>query len=278
MSLDRSTISRAGTAHASSPTPGADRARATAARTARSRREEPPARVALVTGGARGLGAAIAEAFLAGGMSVVIADVMADAAEERAIALDREGRHALGIRLDVRDDESARAAVAAAVARFGRLDVLVNNAGIDETAAFEEIAPERFDAILDVNLRGPVNMSRAALPALRASGRGTIVNIVSTASKRAWPNASAYHASKWGLLGFSHALHTEARGYGVRVTAVIAGGMRTPFLLDRFPDIDPDVLQDPASVAETIRCLVEAEHGSVVPEITILPMGETSWP
>lgn len=240
--------------------------------------EETEPRVALVTGGARGLGAAIAEAFLAAGMAVVIADVMVDAAEERARALDPEGGHALAVRLDVRDDASARAAVGSAVARFGRLDVLVNNAGTDETAPFEEIRTEVFDRIVDVNLRGPVNMARAALPALRASGRGMIVNIVSTAAKRAWPNASAYHASKWGLLGFSHALHSEARQYGVRVTAVIAGGMRTPFLLDRFPDLDPETLQDPAAVAETIRCLVEAEHGSVVPEITILPMQESSWP
>jgi short-subunit dehydrogenase len=105
-----------------------------------------------------------------------------------------------------------------------------------------------------------------------------ILNIVSTAAKRAWPNASAYHASKWGLLGFSHALHSEARAYGVRVTAVICGGMRTPFLLDRFPELDPAVLQDPAVVARTIRSLIDTNDESVVPEITILPMRETSWP
>jgi NAD(P)-dependent dehydrogenase (short-subunit alcohol dehydrogenase family) len=240
--------------------------------------KEPARRVALVTGGARGLGAAIAEAFLTSGMAVVIGDVMEDAAAEHARTLDPAGDLAVGIALDVSDDASARAAVAATIAHFGRLDVLVNNAGIDETAPFEEIDAESFDRILDVNLRGPINMSRAALGALRASGRGTIVNICSTAAKRAWPNASAYHASKWGLLGFSHALHSEARAYGVRVTAVIAGGMRTPFLFDRFPDLDPDLLQEPANVADTIRCLVEADHASVVPEITILPMRETSWP
>ena len=74
---------------------------------------------------------------------------------------------------------------------------------------------------------------------MRYQGRGHIVNIVSTAAKRAWANASAYHASKWGLLGLSHALHVEARPQNVKVTAVVAGGMRTPFLLDRFPDLDP---------------------------------------
>jgi NAD(P)-dependent dehydrogenase (short-subunit alcohol dehydrogenase family) len=164
------------------------------------------------------------------------------------------------------------------LARFGRLDVLVNNAGIDETRPFEEITPQAFDLILDVNLRGPINMARAAMPALRDARRGMVLNICSTASKRAWPNATAYHASKWGLLGFSHALHAEARAHGVRVTAVVCGGMRTPFILNRFPDTDPESLQDPATVARMIRCLIEADGDSVVPEITILPMRETSWP
>src|SRR4029079_1607237 len=101
---------------------------------------------------------------------------------------------------------------------------------------------------------------------------GHIVNIVSTAAKRAWANASAYHASKWGLLGFTHALHVEARQHGVKVTAVIAGGMRTPFLLDRFPDLDPNVLQDPRNVAATIRFLLSQPAETVIPEVMVLPM------
>jgi short-subunit dehydrogenase len=120
-------------------------------------------------------------------------------------------------------------------------------------------------------------MTRACLPALRDGG-GDIINITSTAAKRAWENASAYHASKWGLLGFSHALHSEARQYGVRVTAVVCGGMRTPFLLERFPDLDPAVLQEPSTVAETIRFVLELPRESVVAEVLVLPMRESSWP
>src|SRR5205807_3028249 len=110
-----------------------------------------------------------------------------------------------------------------------------------------------WDRILGVNLRGPFVLSRLAFPTMKRQGSGQIVNIVSTAAKRAWANASAYHASKWGLLGLSHALHVEGRDVGIGVTAVIAGGMRTPFILDRFPDVDPGVLQDPRNVAETIK-------------------------
>ncbi|MGH9159782.1 MAG: SDR family NAD(P)-dependent oxidoreductase, partial [Vicinamibacteraceae bacterium] len=89
-----------------------------------------------------------------------------------------------------------------------------------------------------------------ALARMRPAARGHIVNIVSTAAKRAWANASAYHASKWGLLGFTHALHVEARPLGIKVTAMVCGGMCTPFLLDRFPDIDRTTLQAPENVAE----------------------------
>src|ERR1041385_6332406 len=92
--------------------------------------------------------------------------------------------------------------------------------------------------------------------------------IVAVADIRAaWANASAYHASKWGLLGFSHALHVEARPHQVKVTAVVSGGMRTPFLLDRFPDIDVGTLQDPANVAETVRCILQLPAETVVPEL-----------
>ena len=104
------------------------------------------------------------------------------------------------------------------------------------------------------------------------------MNIVSTAAKRAWANAAAYHASKWGLLGLSHALHVEGRPHGVKVTAVIAGGMRTPFLLDRFPDLDPGVLQDAAHGARAVRFVLGQPDETVVPEITVLPVRETSWP
>jgi NAD(P)-dependent dehydrogenase (short-subunit alcohol dehydrogenase family) len=234
-------------------------------------------RVALITGSGSGLGAATADVLAAAGMRIVVADVAPgrDAVAER---IGADGRSASAVALDVTDPASAEAAVAHAVATFGRLDVLINNAGVDRTAAFEEMELEDWDRIIAVNLRGPVVMTRAALPALRESGIGHVVNIASTAAKRAWENASAYHATKWGLLGLSHALHTECRTVGVKVTAIVAGGMRTPFLLDRFPDLDPGLLQDPRNVAETIRFVLSQPAETVIPEVTVLPMRETSWP
>jgi NAD(P)-dependent dehydrogenase (short-subunit alcohol dehydrogenase family) len=235
-------------------------------------------RSVLVTGGGRGLGEAICRSLASAGALVVAADLRRDLAEEVADSIQRQNGQASAIPLDVTNDRSAAGAIEETLSRHGSLDILVNNAGIDVTAAFDELSMADFDRILAVNLRGPVLLSRLALPLMRRQGRGQIVNVASTAAKRAWPNASAYHASKWGLLGFSHALHAEARRYGVKVTAVIAGGMRTPFLLDRFPDLDPAVLQEPARVADAIRYVVSLPDETVIPELTVLPMGETSWP
>ncbi len=236
----------------------------------------PEDRVVLITGAGSGLGRATAEVLAAAGMRIVVADVRGDAAWATVDVLD--GVEALPVTLDVRSAESAAAAVEAAVDRFGRLDVLINNAGTDVTKAFDEMTPDEWGRVLDVNLRGPMTMTAAALPRLRDSGRGHVINIASTAAKRAWTEATAYHASKWGLLGFSHALFTEARRYGVKVTAVVCGGMRTPFVLDRFPDVPLENLMDPHHPAATIRFVLDQPREVVIPEVLVLPVNETSWP
>lgn len=234
--------------------------------------------VALITGAASGLGLATAKLLASQGMHAVLADLDLTRAEEAATALRGEGAEANAIALDVSDQQSAEQAVQHVVANLGRLDALINAAGVDVTASATELTPEEWRRVLGVNLDGPFWMSRAAMPVMRESGGGAIVNVASTAAKRAWANASAYHASKWGLLGLSHALHVEGREHGVKVTAIVAGGMRTPFLFDRFPDLDPELLQDPACVAETILFALCQPRETVIPELTVLPMRETSWP
>lgn len=230
----------------------------------------------LVTGGAGGLGAAISRELAGDGALVVVADLRMAAAEAVAAELPPGRGHA--VELDVSDDSSVARVVEAVVEEHGGIDVLVNNAGIDATAPFEEIPVEEWDRILAVNLRAPMVLCRQMFPLMRSQGGGHIVNIVSTAAKRAWANASAYHATKWGLLGLSHALHVEGREHGITVTALIAGGMRTPFLLDRFPDLDVGLLQDPANVAGAVRFVLLQPEGTVIPELLVLPTHESSWP
>jgi NAD(P)-dependent dehydrogenase (short-subunit alcohol dehydrogenase family) len=235
-------------------------------------------KVALVTGGAQGLGEALCRTLGQDGATVAIADIRGEQAEALASKLNADGLHTVVVPMDVTDADAAQSAVRRFSEQFGKLDILINNAAIDKTVSVEELTLSEWDRIMATNLRGPFVMSKLALAMMTTRRTGHIINIVSTAAKRAWANASAYHASKWGLLGLSHALHVEARSHGVKVTAVISGGMRTPFLLDRFPDIDLATLQDPQNVAETVRYLLRLPADTVVPEMTVIPMRETSWP
>jgi NAD(P)-dependent dehydrogenase (short-subunit alcohol dehydrogenase family) len=220
-------------------------------------------RVAFVTGGGRGLGAAICKELAEAGYEVVAADLNPP-----------QGAHYSNLQLDITREQD----VARAISRLERLDVLVNNAGVDFTLPIDELSVNQWDAVMGVNLRAPFLLSQQAAKIMKRQGGGHIINIASTAAKRTWPNASAYHASKWGLMGLSHALHAELRPFKIKVSAVVAGGMRTPFLLDRFPDIDPGVLQDPANVAKTVRWLLTLPDESVIPEVMVIPMREGSWP
>lgn len=240
--------------------------------------EELKGKVVLVTGGGRGLGEAISHTLSSAGASVIVADIRDDLAHKVSGEVQANGFQALPLVLDITSEEQAQTAIDKIISQYGRLDALINNAGTDITVSIEELAIKDWDRILAVNLRAPFILSKFVLPVMKQQGSGHIINIASTASKRAWANASAYHASKWGLLGFSHALHVEARPYNIKVTALVAGGMQTPFLLDRFPDIDVSKLQDPKNVAATIRFLLSSPEGTVIPEMTVLPLGETSWP
>lgn len=236
------------------------------------------AKVALVTGGARGLGEAICHTLADAGITIIVADVRLELAEKVAQNLRDVGKEAMAVGLDVSNAEQVKNVIEKIVSQYGRVDVLVNNAGVDLTVPIEEMPLHEWERILNVNLTGPFIMSKAVFPSMKEQGGGYIINITSTAAKRAWANASAYHASKWGLLGFSHALHVEGRPHNIKVTAVVAGGMRTPFLTERFPDLDLTTLQDPKNVAQTILYLLMQPTDTVIPEIMVLPMKESSWP
>jgi NAD(P)-dependent dehydrogenase (short-subunit alcohol dehydrogenase family) len=233
--------------------------------------------VAIVTGGGRGLGAEITRMLTAAGATVAVADIDFERARAFAGKLETDGR-CIAVKLDVRDEQSVRSCVAEMRDRYGKLDIVVNNAAVDHTLPIKELDVEQWDAVIATNLRGPFLLAKFASVLMEAQGGGHIVNIASTASRRAWPNAAAYHASKWGLLGLSHALHAELRPKKIKVSAVIAGGMRTPFLLDRFPDLDPGLLQDPAHVAAAVKFILTQPDETVIPEVMVLPMRETSWP
>lgn len=242
-------------------------------------RKELGGSTALVTGAGRGLGRAIALQLADLGTAIAAADVDDETAKETAGLAQRLGPPAISVTMDVSDPESVTAGVERVERDMGGFDILVNNAGVDVTVPIVELDPEQWRRVLGINLDGPFYLARQAfLHLTERRRRGHVVNVVSTAAKRAWPNAAAYHASKWGLLGLSHAMHVEGRDVGISVTAVVAGGMRTPFILDRFPEVDQDTLQDPTAVAQTVAFVLTSPPGTVIPEVMVIPTKETSWP
>ncbi|MBA3413748.1 MAG: SDR family oxidoreductase [Chloroflexia bacterium] len=236
-------------------------------------------KVVVVTGAGSGLGEAVARVFAAAGHAVAGLDLDGDGAARVAADL---GRDALGIRCDVGDEASVASAVETALDRWGRIDVAVNCAGYDIVKSVVDLSVAEWDRILGVNLRGPFLVSKAVFPAMRRQGGGHIVNIASTAAVRAWGNASAYHASKWGLVGFGRGLGVEGRPDHIKVTTVIPGGMKTHWF-DRFPEQgiplpDEANLQEPATVAQAILFATGLPPESVLQELILTPVSETSWP
>ena len=239
-------------------------------------------KAALITGAGSGLGEATARAFAAAGCAVACLDVRGQAAERVSTELAGKGMDSMALTCDVGVPKAVSDAVQAAVTRFGRLDIAVHCAAVDHTYSVEDLTVEQWDQILDVNLRGAFVVAKAVWPVMRAHGGGHIINIGSTAGLRAWANASAYHASKWGLIGFSRALGVEGRAEGIRVTTVIPGGMRTHFF-DRFqaqgiPLPDQSDLQSPETVADAILYAVRVPAESSLQELILTPVNETSWP
>ena len=239
-------------------------------------------KVVMITGAGKGLGAAIAQAFGRAGSCLVCLDVDGAAVESMCDELAEQGIESTASICNVSDEKDVARAVQEAVDQYGRIDVVVNNAAIDCTAPVDEMSVEDWDRVVGVNLRGPFLMAHTVLPVMKKQQGGHIINVSSTAAKRAWANASAYHASKWGLIGFSRGLGVEGRPYNIRVTTVVPGGMKTHFF-DRFeeegiPMPKEENLQDPANVAEAIVFAARMPAQSVVQEIMVTPLTETSWP
>ncbi|HZC07125.1 MAG TPA: SDR family oxidoreductase [Ktedonobacterales bacterium] len=239
-------------------------------------------KVVLVTGAGSGLGQATAHAFARQGCSVACVDINPQAAQRASEALSASDVPSLAIACDVADADAVAAAVQQVIERLGRLDIVVNCAAIDHTLSVEEMTIGQWDQVIGVNLRGPFLLAKAALPVMREQRGGHIINVASTAATRAWANAAAYHASKWGLVGFGRGLGVEGRPFGIRVTTVIPGGMRTHFF-DRFVDQgipmpQEENLQPPANVADSIVFAARMPAESVMQEMIVTPLNETSWP
>jgi NAD(P)-dependent dehydrogenase (short-subunit alcohol dehydrogenase family) len=200
----------------------------------------------LITGAGRGMGVDIARAALAAGHAVVATGRN----PERVIRAIGEAEDLLAVQLDVTDPADAQAAVTAAVDRFGRIDVLVNNAANFYAGFFEEISPEDFRAQVETTLFGPIHVTRAALPVMRAQRSGLVVTISSTAGLAGGEFVSAYAASKFGVEGWMESLTPEVAPFGIRTMLVEPGFFRTELLTPESTSYAQSSIEDYADRSE----------------------------
>jgi 3-oxoacyl-[acyl-carrier protein] reductase len=187
-------------------------------------------KVALVTGGSRGIGLAIARALVADGVQVAVTGRSAAHLSSARPKIEAAGPGSVEtLQADVRSYDAVKRAIEATVARFGGLDILVNNAGVGIFTAVASMTPEQFSEVIDTNLTGVFNACHAALPHLRRRGGGFIINISSLAGKNPFADGAAYCASKSGLNAFSEALMQEVRYDNIRVSYVMPGSVATRF-------------------------------------------------
>jgi 3-oxoacyl-[acyl-carrier protein] reductase len=228
-------------------------------------------RVALVTGASGGIGAAVARNLHAAGASVGLLSRRGD-----DLGLDR----ALGLVCDVRDRTAVGAAVDEVVGRFGRLDIVVANAGVGAYGSFLELDPERLEAMIDVNLKGTLYTAAATVPHLIAGGGGDFVSLASVAGLRAFPGEAVYNASKFGQIGFTRALDHELREQGVRATCICPGGVKTDFAIgagrdEGDPELDDLLTAD--EVADVVLFTLTRPRRMRILTTSFRPISEASW-
>src|ERR1700737_735934 len=213
------------------------------------------ARVWVITGSGNGLGRGLREAGLAAGDSVVAG---ARRTEELTPLVAQYGERVKPVTLEVRDEAAAKAAVQLAVDTFGRLDVLVNNAGYGQFAPFEQMSAEDFQAIVDTCFYGVVYTTRAAVPVMRKQKSGHIFQVSSVGGRHGVPGNTPYHAAKWAVGGFSDSLAMEVAPFGVKVCTLEPGGIRTNWArraVQNAPDLLPEYEATVGSFLKMLRGL-----------------------
>jgi NAD(P)-dependent dehydrogenase (short-subunit alcohol dehydrogenase family) len=227
-------------------------------------------RVALVTGGTRGIGEAIARKLVADGFSVAISGHAGRTVSNAVERLGREGVAVKGFAADARKEEDQKALLAWVEREFGRLDVLVNNAGIGEFGSIDELSPAVFREVVETNLFGPYYAIHFAAPLMKKGGGGFIVNIASLAGINAFAGGAAYNASKFGLLGLSDAAMLDLRHDGIRIAAVLPGSVATEFS-DSHRGRESAWMLQPDDVARAVSDLVRYPERAIPSRLDLRP-------
>ncbi|MHC4086207.1 MAG: SDR family NAD(P)-dependent oxidoreductase [Planctomycetota bacterium] len=234
-------------------------------------------KVAIVTGASRGIGKAISLALAEEAATVVIAARAIDKMNETAKLVTAAGGKAQIIPTELTDERSIKNLVKATGERFGRLDILINNAGITHSARLEETLTQDLDRCLNINARAPFILCREALLLLKKADAAYIINIASVVGVKGYPLQSAYTASKHALRGMTISLSEELRGSNIRVHLLCPGGVDTELVQNVRPDIKKQDLMQPEEIAELVLYLITHKGNAVVDELHIRRAASTPW-
>ncbi len=228
-------------------------------------------KVALVTGASRGIGCAIARALLDEGAHTFLVSRRREAVQKLAAAWSAAGGRAEALSADITREREVYRLIARVKKRSGRLDILINNAGVFTYKPFGKTTLEDWRSNIDTNLTGTFLCTRAALPLLKRKRGGHILNIISVAGREAYENCSAYCASKFGALGLSRVLAEELRPFGIRVTAILPGPVRTKMIQKFGVRVPKGRILEPEDVARTVvEALTQPQRASLE-EIVLRP-------
>lgn len=227
-------------------------------------------KIALVTGGSKGIGYGVAASLIADGVKVAITSRSHESAEKAAAELNKikEG-YAIGIESDVRNYESQQKAVATVLAKWGHLDYFIANAGVGHFAPIQELTPEQWNETIDINLTGVFFSAKAAIPSLTDS-KGYFITISSLAGTNFFPNGTAYNASKFGLVGFSQAMMMDVRNAGIKVTTIMPGSVATEFSNHQPSEKDAWKIQ-PEDIGQIVVDLVKIPARTLPSKIEVRP-------
>ena len=226
-------------------------------------------KVAYVTGGSQGIGYGIAKTLLENGMKVAITSRSLQAAKEAAASLSKDDTNVLPLESNVTSLASEIKAVEEVIKRFGKLDVLVANAGVGHLASIEDLSEADWHDTIDTNLTGVFNSVKASLSALKQS-KGYIITIASLAGTNFFANGSAYNASKFGLVGFSQAVMLDLRQYGIKVTTIMPGSVATEFNNHTVSEADAWKIQ-PEDIGEIVVNLLNMHPRTLPSKVEVRP-------
>lgn len=230
-------------------------------------------KVAIVTGSSSGIGKAIALRFGTEGATVVVTARRLELCEQVAEHIRDQGGKAVAVRTDISEESQVEDLLSQTVSQFGHLDILVNNAGVFGKGSVMKMSTEKFDRVINTNLRGTFFCCRAGIRVMQKQGVGTIINMSSVAGVEAWSGTGTYSASKHGLMGLTKALADEARAHGIKVCAICPAGVAHELVDASEHEILESQKINPFDIAETALYLASLGPHAIVRQVVVDRLG-----